>query len=78
MREVVELDYEAITKALSALPPAKHAPKKEPTEAQRRALLEYWPTSRNKAAMAKVFGVSEGTARRWYREAIDRDIEERR
>lgn len=78
MSQPVELEYEALCRALESVPFIRNPLKKEPTEAQRRALLKYWPTSRDKESMARKFGISENTARRWYKEAVEREIEERR
>jgi hypothetical protein len=38
-----------------------------PTEQQKRILLDLWPRCR-KTDVARALGVSEGVARRWYRE----------
>lgn len=71
MREVVEFDYDSIARALDSLPPVNQSRKKEPTDAQKRALLKYWPSGKNQKEIAKILGVCDGTARRWYREALE-------
>lgn len=38
-----------------------------PTEQQKKILLDLWPRCR-KTDVARALGVSEGVARRWYRE----------
>lgn len=75
MSEPVEFEYEALCRALESVPMVRSPLKKEPTEAQRKAVLKYWPTSRDKEMMARKLGVSENTARRWYKEAREQEIE---
>jgi len=45
-----------------------HAHRLEPTADQRRALLAGWPI-KGHGEVARLLGVSIGTAARWYREA---------
>lgn len=45
------------------------SPLLRPTEQQKKILLDLWPRCR-KADVARALGVSEGVARRWYRELV--------
>lgn len=71
MREAVEFNYEDLCKAIEAIPP--YSSRAVPTEAQRKALLKYWNSGRNKKEVARMIGTSYDTARRWYAEAAGND-----
>lgn len=77
MSQPVELEYEALCRALESVPEYRRSTR-QPTEAQRKALLKYWPTKRSQEEMARKLGVGVRVAKRWYKEAVEREIEERR
>ena len=59
-----------IDAALAAVPQTHGGHwKREPSEAESVVLRKYWGTGRPVSAMARAFGVSENTFRRWAREA---------
>lgn len=66
----VSIDEELVAKLYAQTKTVSSGtPTLQPTERQKKILLDLWPRCR-KTDVARALGVSEGVARRWYRELV--------